>query len=105
MKYIALLALVASAFWPSPAQSCAFRITGGELIRCGMSKIEVMNKIGSPQMRNTESIGVNTGFGRGGRTAESWAYVIESDIGGNHYLTVFFASNKVVDIESKQVRR
>ena len=87
------------------AAKCAFRISGGELIRCGMSKIEVMTKIGRPAMTSTESVGINAGFGRGGRSVEAWSYVTTGDIGGEYYLTVRFANNKVIEIESQQVNR
>ncbi|RUO49636.1 DUF2845 domain-containing protein [Pseudidiomarina donghaiensis] len=87
------------------ANKCAFRISGGELIRCGMSKIEVMNHLGQPELTSTESLGVNDGFGHGGQTVESWSYVAVGDIGGEYYLTVRFAESKVIGIESEQVNR
>ncbi|MBR9908407.1 MAG: DUF2845 domain-containing protein [Gammaproteobacteria bacterium] len=87
------------------AAKCAFRISGGELIRCGMSKIEVTTKIGQPALTSTESVGINDGFGRGGRSVEAWQYVTTGDIGGEYYLTVRFANNKVIEIESQQVNR
>lgn len=105
MKYFSILALIVGLVYSSNAQACSFRLADGELIRCGMSKVEVMNKIGSPDFTSTDSIGVNDGFGRGGRTVQSWSYIVSGDIGGDYYLTVQFASNKVVDVESKQVNR
>lgn len=92
-------------FFSPTAESCSFRIKGGDLIRCGMTKIEVMDKIGNPDMRDRQSVGVNTGYGRGGRSAEAWSYVVRGDIGGKYYLTVMFSGNKVVEIESRQARR
>jgi hypothetical protein len=92
-------------FYSPTAESCSFRIKGGDLIRCGMTKIEVMDKIGNPDMRDRQSVGVNTGFGRGGRSAEAWSYIVRGDIGGKYYLTVLFSGNKVVEIESRQARR
>lgn len=92
-------------FYLPTAESCSFRIKGGDLIRCGMTKIEVMDKIGSPDMRDRQSIGVNTGYGRGGRSAEAWSYIVRGDIGGKFYLTVLFSGSKVVEIESRQARR
>ncbi|MBY6063332.1 DUF2845 domain-containing protein [Pseudidiomarina sediminum] len=97
---VALSALMLS----SAAYGCSFRVKGGDLVRCGMSKIEVMDKIGRPDMRNTESVGVNTGYRRGGRSSETWSYVTRGDIGGKYYVTVYFSGDKVVDIKSKQVR-
>lgn len=105
MKYFSILLLIAGLFYSSDAQACSFRISGGELIRCGMTKIEVMNKVGSPDYTSTDSVGINDGFGRGGRSVESWSYIVRGDIGGDYYLTVQFASNKVIDVESKQVNR
>jgi hypothetical protein len=105
MKYIFALFFAFALFYSSTVEACSFRISGGELIRCGMSKIEVMNKIGSPEYTNTDSIGVNDGYGRGGRTVQSWSYIVQGDIGGDYYLTVQFAANKVVNIETKQVNR
>lgn len=105
MKYLSILAFFFTLGYSQSASACAFRIAGGELIRCGMSKIEVINKIGSPEYTSTDSIGINDGFGRGGRTVESWSYIVKGDIGGDYYLTIQFASSKVVDIESAQINR
>lgn len=104
--YLGLLCLLAGLLSTSAiAAKCAFRISGGELIRCGMSKIEVTTKIGRPAITSTESVGINDGFGRGGRSVEAWSYVVAGDIGGEYYLTVRFANNKVIEIESQQVNR
>ncbi|PTB87680.1 hypothetical protein C9927_01480 [Pseudidiomarina aestuarii] len=105
LKLISLLFLLIAALNSTPVESCAFRIEGGDLIRCGMTKIEVQRKIGNPELRDRQTIGVDTGYGRGGQSAEAWSYVVRGDIGGEYYLTVMFSGNKVVDIESKQVDR
>ncbi|WP_411360327.1 hypothetical protein [Pseudidiomarina salilacus] len=105
MKWLLIVAVSVLVLYSPIAESCSFRIKGGDLIRCGMTKIEVMDKIGNPDMRDRQSIGINTGFGRGGRTAEAWSYVVRGDIGGEYYLTVMFSGNKVVEIESRQARR
>ncbi|WP_417680875.1 hypothetical protein [Pseudidiomarina aquimaris] len=105
MKWL-LMTLTGILMLYSPtAESCSFRIKGGDLIRCGMTKIEVMDKIGNPDMRDRQSIGVNTGFGRGSKSAEAWSYIVRGDIGGTYYLTVLFSGSKVVEIESRQARR
>ncbi len=105
MKPIVLAFLLVSSFYSASAESCSFRIKGGDLVRCGMTKMEVMDKVGQPDMRDRQSIGVNDGFGRGGRSVEAWSYIVRGDIGGQYYLTVMFSGNKVVDIESRQARR
>ncbi|WP_411358653.1 hypothetical protein [Pseudidiomarina salilacus] len=105
MKWLLMIFASMVISYSPTAKACSFRISGGELIRCGMTKIEVMNKIGNLDMRDRQTIGVNTGFGRGGRSAEAWSYVVKGDIGGEYYLTVLFSGNKVVEIESQQVRR
>lgn len=104
MKTSVVVVAFMAAMLSTAAYGCSFRVKGGDLIRCGMSKIEVMDKIGQPDLRETESVGVNTGYGRGGRSAEAWSYVTRGDIGGKYYVTVYFSGNKVVDIKSKQVR-
>ena|SRR5690554_3965737 len=105
MKWLLITLAGILGLYSPTAESCSFRISGGELIRCGMTKIEVMNKIGNPELRDRQSIGVNTGFGRSGKSAEAWSYVVKGDIGGEYYLTVLFSGNKVVEIESQQVKR
>ncbi|MDN7123455.1 hypothetical protein J6I90_01000 [Pseudidiomarina sp. 1APP75-32.1] len=103
-RFLIVLASIL-AFYSSPAESCSFRIKGGDLIRCGMTKIEVVDKIGNPDRRNWQSLGVNSGNGRGGVSAEAWSYIVRGDIGGEHYVTVLFSGSKVVEIESRQARR
>lgn len=105
MKYLLIAFCLFFISFSAFADKCAFRISSGELIRCGMSKIEVMNHLGQPELTNTESLGVNDGFGQGGQTVESWSYVAVGDIGGEYYLTVRFAESKVIGIESEQVNR
>ncbi len=105
MRYlIGVMALLLMA-WSWPAESCTFRVAGGQLVRCGMSKIEVIDKMGQPQMRDTESLGVNAGFGRRGETVEVWSYLTRGDIGGKRYVSIYFSGNNVVDIKTKQQGR
>ncbi|RUO59553.1 hypothetical protein [Pseudidiomarina insulisalsae] len=52
MKKILILGVLALSFFSASAHSCSFRIKGGDLIRCGMTKIEVMDKIGQPNLRD-----------------------------------------------------
>ncbi len=62
-------------------------------------------KIGTPDMRDRQSIGVNIGCGRGRRLAKAWTFLVRGYIAGKFYLTVLFSGKKVVEIESRQARR
>jgi len=59
MKWLLMIFASMVILYSPTAKACSFRISGGELILCGMTKIEVMNKIGNPDMRDRQTIGVN----------------------------------------------
>lgn len=101
-----LLLMIGAAFFSSSTQaSCSFRVQSGELVRCGMTQLEIRAYLGHPDNVSTTSIGVNARYRQRRQTLRTWSYIIESDIGGQFLVNVYFDGDKVVDIKKKQSRR
>ena len=94
---IAASLLTISAFaasWETPS----FRTARGELVRVGMSRVEVVKNAGEPAEKNVISHGVTTNENVG-LTREAWTYRLAD---GTYTLT--FAGTKLEKIEVAPAR-
>ncbi len=103
MKKVILLAGLLSSFVVNAGQS--FRLLDGDLVHTGMTKIEVLDKLGQPLMKDVETVGVDQGEGLKGKKVESWSYRLDGSIGGEYLVTVTFNGDKATSINSIQRNR
>ncbi|WP_027670204.1 hypothetical protein [Rheinheimera baltica] len=97
---IAVVLLVASQ-----ANACGFRLSDGKLLKCGMSRIELISLAGEPLFKDIETLGVGSGKPVKGETIETWSYRLTGDIGGDYLLSIMLTGGKVSAIHRKQQGR
>ncbi|WP_105189667.1 DUF2845 domain-containing protein [Pseudoalteromonas sp. T1lg48] len=103
MKHVIYLLLTLCSTAVLAGQS--FRLADGDLVYIGMNKIEVLDKLGEPLMKDVQSVGVDKGEGFAGKKTEVWSYRLEGDIGGEYLVSVTFKGDKATSIDSKQRNR
>ncbi|WP_158677934.1 DUF2845 domain-containing protein [Pseudoalteromonas sp. T1lg76] len=103
MKNVIYLLLIFCSAMALAGQS--FRLADGDLVYTGMNKIEILDKLGEPLMKDVQSIGVDKGDGFAGKKTEIWSYRLRGDIGGEYLVSVTFKGDKVTSINSKQRNR
>lgn len=84
---------------------CSFRSAEGKLLRCGMSGIEVLDRLGQPLLKEQMTLGVSTNSAERGQTIEVWSYKTKADMGGEFLLSLEFTDGKVSKISRKQQGR
>lgn len=87
------------------ASTCSFRMSNGQLIKCGMTEQEVLKKAGNPLSRSYVNFEENNRRGYTRRNVWAWVYQIKGDIGGEFIVTVGFDRGKVVVVKTQQLRR
>ena len=83
----------------------SFRTVDGRLLRTGMNRIEVLSLVGQPYSKDVESYGINIDEHSGGRTIETWSYVLQSTIGGWFLVSLTLEGGVVTAIWTKQEGR
>lgn len=89
----------------APAQACGFRLADGKLLKCGMPRIEVLALAGQPEVKDVETLGVDTGEPVSGETVETWSYRLKADMGGDYLVSLTLTAGKVTAINRKQLGR
>ena len=103
MKKIILVSLLLVSSAALSGQS--FRLADGDLVYTGMTKIEVLEKLGAPMMKDVQSVGINKGDQQQGKKIEVWSYKVDGSIGGEYLVSVTFKGDKATDINSIQKNR
>lgn len=85
--------------------NCSFRLDDGKLLRCGMSGIEVVDRLGQPLLKEQLTLGVSTNSVERGQTVDVWSYKTKADMGGDFLLSIEFTDGKVSKISRKQQGR
>ncbi|WP_295507950.1 DUF2845 domain-containing protein [uncultured Pseudoalteromonas sp.] len=81
----------------------SFRLSDGDLVLKDMSKIEVLDKLGTPLLKDVQSLGIDTGGNiKPGQKVETWSYNLKGSIGGEYLVSITFEGDRVVDITSVQ---
>ncbi len=101
LKNILLLCCLLCPFISNAGNS--FRLTDGDLVLKDMTKIEVLDKLGTPLLKDVQSLGIDTGGNiKPGQKIETWSYKLKGSIGGEYLVSITFKGDKVVDITSEQ---
>jgi hypothetical protein len=85
--------------------NCSFRLDDGKLLSCGMSGIEVVDRLGQPLLKEQLTLGVSTNSVERGQTVDVWSYKTRADMGGEFLLSIEFTDGKVSKISRKQQGR
>ncbi|GGF01321.1 hypothetical protein [Pseudoalteromonas gelatinilytica] len=81
----------------------SFRLSNGDLVLKDMSKIEILDKLGTPILKDVQSLGIDTGGNvKVGKKVETWSYKLKGSIGGEYLVSITFQGDKVIDIASEQ---
>ncbi len=81
----------------------SFRLSNGDLVLKDMSKIEILDKLGAPILKDVQSLGIDTGGNvKVGKKVETWSYKLKGSIGGEYLVSITFQGDKVIDIASEQ---
>lgn len=99
------LTVIAALVFSAQSAACGFRLDDGKLLRCGMTRIEVMSLAGEPVSKDVDTLGVDTGEVGKGETVETWSYRLQGDIGGEYLVSLTLKAGKVTAISSKQRER
>ncbi|MGH9773175.1 MAG: hypothetical protein ACRD4Q_16010 [Candidatus Acidiferrales bacterium] len=83
----------------------SFRLENGQLLRTGMSRIEVLSMVGAPLSKDVDTHGVSTDNTSGGKTVESWSYILNDTFGQKFLVTIVLEGGTVTEISSKQQGR
>ncbi|MBZ9610684.1 hypothetical protein [Rheinheimera maricola] len=105
MKFTHTVIAVAVLLVASQANACGFRLNDGKLLKCGMTRIEVMAVAGEPLAKDIETTAVDSGEPVKGETIETWSYRLQGDIGGEYLVSVTLSAGKVSAIYRKQQGR
>ncbi len=81
------------------AAADSFRFGNGRIVTDGMSRAEVLVRIGPPLSRETLSIGINNVESR-----ELWLYRTEGAVAGEYLVTIIVQGDRVVEIRSEPIR-
>ena len=101
---LSLLVIVFSFSLSSEAQE-SFRLSGGHLLKIGMTRIEVVSTVGEPLSKDIETHGISTEPAYTGKKIETWTYRLEGSIGGTYLVSLTLESGVVVAIYTKQQGR
>ena len=99
--YTAIVVLL----FATQASACGFRLSDGKLLRCGMTRIDVLSLAGEPVAKDVETLGVDIGEPVKGTTVETWSYRLKGDIGGEYLVSLTLKGGKVSAIDSRQLNR
>lgn len=99
------IAVIAGLIFSQQVAACGFRLDDGKLLRCGMSRIDIVAAAGEPASKDIETLGVDTGEPVKGETIETWSYRLQGDIGGQYLVSLTLKAGKVVAINTKQLGR
>ena len=103
--FATLVVGTAFLFSSNASASCSFRVASGELVRCGMTQLEVRVLLGSPDNVSMNSVGVNARYRQRGQTLRTWSYLTRANVGGLFFVNVYFDGDEVVDIKKRQANR
>ncbi|MDP5142110.1 hypothetical protein ORJ00_05090 [Rheinheimera baltica] len=70
-----------------------------------MPRIQVLALAGQPQLKDIETLGVDSGEPVKGETVETWSYQLKNDMGNDFWGAITLQSGKVTAILSKQQNR
>ncbi|MDP5137972.1 hypothetical protein [Rheinheimera baltica] len=70
-----------------------------------MPRIQVLALAGQPQLKDIETLGVDSGEPVKGETVETWSYQLKNDMGNDFWVAITLQSGKVTAILSKQQNR
>lgn len=77
----------------------SFRFDNGRLVTDGMSRIEVLARVGPPLTTTTLSIGLN-GF----PSREQWLYRSPGAIAGAYWISIVFEGDTVIEVRAERER-